>query len=303
MISTLIFIINLLLLKPVNKQSQNPPLGTKPHLSLSLARTFAFQIVLFSVVAISLTHVAYGQIENSETQNFTGSLLNDPAALDILEKIEQTRKMIEDLKQKEYESNQAQEHLNQMREISIQQLNHKLSEWERLWESYSSKNSFEKFVNKKPSYVQGVFWDQFEFKEQKVNAGKIAMHTVLNNGGTMEDAQIAYNQAAAMAKVELIEMNAQFNVNHNLANYAEQQLFNSTGQIHHSSNVKAKLSEFYSDYKLQPSYILANLDDKSSDTDVVSDKTVCNDGHVLVSLLKNLHLPMRDRIHGSILER
>ena len=26
-------------------------------------------------------------------------------------------------------------------------------------------NSFENFVNKKPTYVQGVFWDQFEFKD------------------------------------------------------------------------------------------------------------------------------------------
>ena len=60
----------------------------------------------------------------------------------------------------------------------------------RLWEKHSSKNSFDRFVNKKPSYVQGVFWDQFEFKEQKVNAGRTAMNQVLTNGGTMQDAKM-----------------------------------------------------------------------------------------------------------------
>ena len=41
-------------------------------------------------------------------------------------------------------------------------------------------------------------------------------------------------------KIELIEMNAQFNVKHNLAYYGQQQLFNSTGQFHPSPAAEAK---------------------------------------------------------------
>ncbi len=216
-----------------------------------------------------------------ESNEFSGDLLNDPIAQDILKKIEQTRKMIEELKQKEYEENQAKENLEKMRNMSIESLNKKLIEWERVWEKYSSKNSFESFVNKKSSYVQGVFWDQFQFQEQRANAGRVAMNTILTNGGTNENAKNAYHNAASIQRIEIVEMNAQFNVKHNLADYTEQQVFNSTGKIHQSPVTQKKLASFYSDYKEHPSYILANYDDDGL-SEIGSD-TSCKEGFVLVS--------------------
>ncbi len=179
-----------------------------------------FYFILVCVISVSLIQNSYAQTQNTEEQiTFSDNMLNDPIAQDILKKIEQTKKMIEELKQKEYEQNQAKENLEKVRKLSIERLNQKLDEWERLWEKHSSKNSFDRFVNKKPSWVQGVFWDQFEFKEQKVNAGRSAMNQILTNGGTMEDAKNAYIKAASTQRIELIEMNAQFNVKHNLAYY------------------------------------------------------------------------------------
>ncbi len=193
--------------------------------------------------------------------------------------------MIEELKQKEYEMNQAKENLEKMRDMSIKSLTQDLDEWERLWEKYSSRNVYDSFVSQKPGYVQGVFWDQFEFKEQKVDAGRVAMSHVLLNGGTTQDAKNAYHKAAATPRIELIEMNAQFNVKHNLADYTEQQVFNSIGQIHLSSATQSKLAQFYTDYKLQPNYILANSNDKdiSKLNSEINSNTQCGDGLVLVS--------------------
>ena len=242
-----------------------------------------FYFILVCVISVSLIQNSYAQTQLSSEEQITlsGNLQNDPIAQDILKKIEQSKKMIEELKQKEYEQNQAKENLENVRKLSIERLNQKLVEWERLWEKHSSKNSFDRFVNKKPSWVQGVFWDQFEFKEQKVNAGRTAMNQVLTNGGTMEDARNAYNNAASTPKIELIEMNAQFNVKHNLAYYTEQQLFNSTGQIHLSPATQVKLASFYGDYKTQPSYIMANSDD--ANTSEINSDTQCEEGLILVS--------------------
>lgn len=242
-----------------------------------------FYFILVCVISVSLIQNSYAQTQLSSEEQITlsGNLQNDPIAQDILKKIEQTKKMIEELKQKEYEQNQAKENLENVRKLSIERLNQKLDEWERLWEKQSSKNSFDRFVNKKPSWVQGVFWDQFEFKEQKVNAGRTAMNQVLTNGGTMEDARNAYNNAASTPKIELIEMNAQFNVKHNLAYYTEQQLFNSIGQIHPSPATQVKLASFYGDYKTQPSYIMANSDD--ANTSEINSDTQCEEGLILVS--------------------
>ncbi len=240
-----------------------------------------FYLMLVCTISFSLIQNSYAQSNPDEQITFSDGLLNDPIAQDILKKIDQTNKMIEDLKQKEYEENQARENLERVREMSVQRLNQKLAEWERLWEKHSSKNSFEKFVNKKPSYVQGIFWDQFQFKEQKVNDGRTAMNQVLANGGTMASAMNAYNQAAATQRIELIEMNAQFNVKHNLAHHAEQEMFDSNGQINFSPVIEKQLANRYTDYKLQPSYILANLDDAKSSE--INSNTKCVDGKVLVS--------------------
>jgi hypothetical protein len=103
---------------------------------------------------------------------------------------------------------------------------------------------------------------------------------VLANGGTVQDAKDAYNKAAATKKIELIEMNSQFNIKYNLADHREQQIFNSTGQIHTSPVTQKKLATLYSDYKIQPSYMIANSDAVVSE---INSSTKCNEGLVLVS--------------------
>ncbi|NND86360.1 MAG: hypothetical protein HKM23_03310 [Nitrosopumilus sp.] len=250
------------------------------------------RFLILTTFAISLVllfdgNYASAQSDISGQTMLSEDLKNDPIAQDILKKIEQTKKMIEDLQQKEYEQNQAQENLERVRAMSVERLDENLKEWERLWEQHSSRNAFDSFVSKKPGHVQGVFWDQFEFKEQKVKAGRDAMNKVLANGGTMQAAKDAYNRAATTHRIELIEVNSQFNVKHNLANYKEQQLFNSTGQIHFSPYTASKLSEFYSDYKMQPNYILTNPDDVNipSQRSLAGDGNVtqCGEGYVLVS--------------------
>ncbi len=250
---------------------------------LAKSNTNLFYLLLVCVISVSLLQTSYAQTQlDSEPQvTLSDNLLNDPIAQDILKKIEQTKKMIKELKQEEYEKNQAQENLQKMRDVSIERLNQNLDEWKRLWEKHSSRSSYETFVNKKPSYVQGVFWDQFEFKEQKVNAGRIAMNKVLINGGTMQDAKDAYNKAATTLRIELIEMNAQFNIKHNLADSVEQEIFNSAGQAHSSAASRAKLANLYSDYKLQPSYILANSE--KMNTLENNTNTQCGEGLILVS--------------------
>ncbi|MCA9827238.1 MAG: hypothetical protein KC444_02440 [Nitrosopumilus sp.] len=247
---------------------------------LSRTNTTEFYFLMACMMSVSLIQTTYAHAQSDGTQiTFSDNLLNDPVAQDILKKIEQTKKMIADLEQKEYEKNQAQENLQKMRDMSVQRLKQDLDEWERLWEKQSSRNAFDGFVSKKPSYVQGVFWDQFEFTESKINAGRTAMNRVLADGGTMQDARSAYHEAASTQKIEIIEMNAQFNIKHNLAVYEEQQVFNSTGQVHLSPTTQIKLANMYSDYRLQPGYIIANSDEGTSGSNAAK----CADGLVLVS--------------------
>ena len=278
MIRTLSFIIHN---KIVNLLSLDSIITKKTSKKKSEINSKLVYFLIACAITISLIQTSYAQLDPEGQITLSDDLLNDPIAQDILKKIEQTKKIIAELEEKEFEQNQAQENLQKMRDLSVERLNQDLKEWERLWEKHSSRNAFDSFVSKKPSYVQGVFWDQFEFKEKKVNAGRIAMSQVLNNGGTMEKAKEAYNQAAATKKIELIEMNAQFNIKHNLADPKIQQIFNSTGQMHFSPVSETKLANFYSDYSTQPSYMFSNSiysNIANTNTD-----TKCDDGLILVS--------------------
>ena len=235
-----------------------------------------FYFIFLCAISVPLIQTIYAQTDdNIDNNNVTideeqvilsDDLLSDPVAQDLLKKIEQTKKFIAELEQKEFEENQAKKNLEERRTLALERLHQDLEEWERLWEKHSSRNAFESFVSKKPEYVQGVFWDQFEFKEQKVKAGREALKQVLLDGGSLEDARKAYHKAAKTKKIELIEMNAQFNVKHNLAYYDQQQLFNSTGQFHPSPAAETSIVQYYTDYKLDPTYLLANPEDEYAST-------------------------------------
>jgi len=246
-------------------------------------------IFVFSAMAGSI-QIIYAQsaVKTSNQISLTDDLANNPIAQDILEKIEQTKQWIEDLEKREYEKTQAQQELEEKRAIALERLNQDLLEWENLWGNYTSKAAFERFVEDKPVPVQGVFWDQFEFKEMKVDAGRAALKKVIENGGTLSQARAAYHKAAETKRIELIEMNAQFNVKHNLAYYKEQLLFNSTGQITLDKYTKATLGEFYKDYRASPEYLDANpKDNYAYDSLQTSPDTNCRQGYLVVHRLAN----------------
>lgn len=250
--------------------------------------------VIIAIVSITLiSFVAQdvlGQIQEntvSEQTTLSGDLANNPVAQDILRKIEQTKQWIADLEKRNYEKTLAQKLLEEKRAIALEHLNYDLEQWEILWSNYTSRASFERFVDDKPSEVQGIFWDQFEFKEMKVNAGRDALKQVIANGGTMREARDAYIKAAETKRIELIEANTQFNTIHNLAYYKEQLLFDRQGEFINSTASKEKLSEFYSDYSNNPKYLAANPQDEFARKSLQSAlDSQCREGYELVHRFK-----------------
>ncbi len=253
-------------------------------------------IPLIVILALGVTfghsiEPSYAQTNPSETSEQTtlsGDLVNNPLAQDILEKIEQTKQWIADLEKREYEKTKAEQELEERRAVALERLNQDLLEWENLWANYTSRAAFERFVEDKPTAVQGVFWDQFEFKEMKVKAGRAALKEIIAKGGSLSEARAAYHKAAETKRIELIEMNAQFNVKHNLAYYKEQLLFNSTGQLPLNPYTVSTLGEFYKDYRTNPGYLDANPNDKYAyDSLETSPDANCRSGYVVVHRIAN----------------
>ncbi len=241
---------------------------------MNLVGYFALSIVSIFIISNFDSTWAQNSSDISEPVILSGDLLNDPVAQDILKKIELTKKWIEELNEKEYEKLKAQELLEEKRRVALEKLNEDLAEWEKLWEYYSSKNAFERFVAKKPEEVRGVFWDAFEFKEIKVQAGKEALKNVIQNGGNLREARQAYHKAAETKRIELIEQNNKFNVEHNLALYKQQILFDSSGKFIRTPEAKEKLREMYPDYKTSPAYLAANPQDRFAQSYTPEEKSV-----------------------------
>ena len=226
---------------------------------------------------------AYGQ-EVSEQTTLSGDLANDPIAQDILKKIELTKQWIAELEKRDYEKTQAEKELEKKRSAALEKLNKDLADWELLWADYSSRAAFERFVDDKPHQVQGVFWDSFEFKEMKVKAGRDALKKVIREGGTLREARAAYLEAAETKRIELIEANREFNVKHGLAYYKQQILFDTQGKFIHNQQSFDSLSEYYSDYRADPGYYAANLDDDFAydDFGTTTAYTQCREGYTVV---------------------
>ena len=239
---------------------------------------------LFGLMVISVNY-SFAQSETSEQVTLSGDLANNPVAQDILKKIEQTKKWIKELEEKNYEALEAKKELEAKRAQTLEKLNQDLSEWEALWEYYSPKNSFSRFVDKvQEPQVKEVFWDQFEFHQIKVDAGRDALKKVLASGGSLKEARQAYLKAAETKRIELIEANSIFNVNHNLAYYNQQIMFNKEGQFIETPITGEQLRKYYEDYRTNPAYLQANPDDAISWEDLgkTTPNTECRKGSVVV---------------------
>lgn len=248
----------------------------------------AFALLAFGVATISTSQPTFAQTDDavytSTQTTLSGNLENDPVAQDILKKIEQSKKWIAELEKRDYELFESQRELEKIRAQALEMLEQDLKEWEKLWEEYSPRNAFKRFVDKKPDYVQGVFWDQFEFQESKANAGLDAYNKVIANGGTNENARQAYLKAAETKYIELIAANSEFNVKHNLAIYGQQVLFNPQGQFIETPITGEQLRKYFEDYRTNPEYLKTNPEDSMSWNDMrrATPHDECREGYVLI---------------------
>lgn len=244
-----------------------------------------FAILVFGVATNYNFQLTYAQTDDtvyrSDQTTLSEDLENDPVAQDILKKIEQTKKWIEELEKKNYEMLESQRELNEIRERALISLQEDLKKWEAVWEEYSPRNAYAKFVEKKPEFIQGVFWDQFDFTESKSKAGIDAFNEVRYNGGTFLEARQAYFLAAETRYIELIEVNSDYNVKNNLSSIKLQTFFDDTGQFIRTPDNREALKKQFQDYRTNPAYLKANPDYVE-----YSPIDECRKGYVLIYLVQ-----------------
>ncbi|QDI88380.1 hypothetical protein Nisw_01940 [Candidatus Nitrosopumilus sp. SW] len=214
----------------------------------------------------------------------SGDLQNNPVAQDILKKIEQSKKWIAQIEQRNFENSKRQLELEQKRAEVLQSLEDDLRKWEELWSYYTFDNVLERALENSPAKDTSSIYDHpLKFTASKIDAGREALQKIILEGGSPEQARDAFTKAAKITRAEMLSVNALYNVLNNNAYYNQQVLFESDGKFNYELSGE-ELRKYYQDFRTNPEYLDANPFDVTSweDLSKTNPSTECRPGHVLV---------------------
>jgi hypothetical protein len=168
-----------------------------------------------------------------QSQTITGDALkNNPVAQKILLEIEYSKKQIAELEknQKDAETNKIL--IDQQRLIAAQLEKQAQQIMELNNTAHTPTAAFRSFVSTvNNTKIQNIFWGEFNFTSQRIDAGNAAMKKVLDNGGTWEEAMQEFTKYAAIRHSELVQVNANLNIQYGLADPNIQKNFNEKGML------------------------------------------------------------------------
>ncbi len=192
-----------------------------------------FSIILLSSISVNESNLVFAQtsLDSKFTVRNAEQISKDPFAKSLLEKIEQMKQrlaVVEEAKKKQQEH---QKFIDQQRELVKQKLAQDISRMHDKYKDYTPKAAFTSFVSSKPIETHNVYWDMFNYQQQKVIDARKAMKTVLENGGSLQDARNAYHNEAAIKRVTLIDITKNLNVKYGLADEKVQSAFDKYGKL------------------------------------------------------------------------
>ena len=241
---------------------------------------YLFAVGIFCTIFLNS---AYAQTMGDQTI-LSGDLQNNPVAQDILKKIEQSKKWIEKIEQRNFEDSKRQLELEQKRTEVLQSLEEDLRKWEELWGYYTFDNMIARVLENSPAKDTSSIYDHpLKFTASKIDAGREALQKVILAGGGPEEARDAFVKAAKITRSEMVSANALYNVLNNNAYYNQQVLFDSDGGFNYEVSGE-ELRKYYRDFRTNPEYLNANPFDEISWEDLgrTNSSTECRPGHVLV---------------------
>ena len=241
---------------------------------------YLFTIGVFFTIFFNF---AYAQTVGDQ-MTLSDDLQNNPVAQDILKKIDQSKKWIEQIEKRNFENSQRALELEQKRNEVLQSLEGDLRKWEQLWDYYTFDSMLERVLDGHPAKDTASIYDHpLKFTASKIDAGREALQKVILDGGSPEQARDAFVKAAKITRAEMISANALYNILNKDAYYNQQVLFESDGRFNYEISGE-ELRKYYQDFRTNPAYLDANPFDSASweDLSKTNPSTECRPGHVLV---------------------
>jgi hypothetical protein len=162
----------------------------------------------------------------------TDAIKNNPTAMTILQEIELFSQKWKAQQEAQPAQDQQNKLIEQQRTLAQEYLQNDLNRMENANEQTAPQHAFANFVSTvNNNQTKGVFLDEFNYMQEKVQQAMTAKKQVLQNGGTMDQALQAFNNVATIQKAQLVSINTELNIKHNLANQTVQSLFDKWGHI------------------------------------------------------------------------
>ncbi|MDE1763681.1 MAG: hypothetical protein KGH88_05500 [Thaumarchaeota archaeon] len=172
-----------------------------------------------------------GVASSGVTIKATDAIKNNPTAMNILENIELFKQRWGSYQETQTVQDQQNKVIEQQRALANEYLQNDLSKMTNSNDQTTPQHAFANFVSTVSTSTQGVFTDEFNYMQEKVQEATAAKNNILQNGGTMDQALQAFNNAASTHKDQLVSVNNELNVKYHLANQNVQSLFDKWGQI------------------------------------------------------------------------
>jgi hypothetical protein len=190
--------------------------------------------VLVGVLFLATAQSAFAEISSDFTRvDGSKEIAKNPTAQKILQQIELSKKILEELKSGTIKTEQTehQKFIAEQRRIVQEQLQRDLNQMNKDYEGFTSKNSYIKFLNKVPEQHRQLYMEQFEYFDAKVQKAKSAKEQMLSGGASYHEAMAEYYKHAATKKVELIKVNMDLNIKYNFTDSELQSHFDEQGKL------------------------------------------------------------------------
>jgi hypothetical protein len=188
-------------------------------------------VVMFVAGTIGFVWADTGVDSSGVTVKATDAIKNDPVAMQILENIELFKQRWALQQQEQALQDEQNKLIEHQRALANAYLQNDLNRMENSKDQTSPQRAFTNFVSMVNTPTQGVFMGEFSYLQEKVQQANAARNQVLQNGGTIEQALQAFNDAASFHKDKLVSVNNQLNVKYHLADQKTQSLFDTWGDI------------------------------------------------------------------------
>ena len=194
-----------------------------------------FLIPLFALLIFYTNNFAAAQTADPQFEftTITGNeIKTSSVAQQMLERIELSKKILADLREgKNLEKTEEQKFIDEQRKISKQKLQDKLDRMNKDYAPFTPRNAFAGYLTGVNTTYHGIYWDQFNYMNEKVKIAKAAKQAVIDQGGTYQKAFQEYVKYASMTRAEMIKLNQELNIKYGFADADIQKDFDKFGKL------------------------------------------------------------------------